>query len=73
MTGTAALAGTLTAEQLVTLGQALGDAIAYRDPAGDCTGCEAHPAGLCEDHAADLDATDAYLALAAELRIEVQR
>jgi hypothetical protein len=73
MTGTAALAGTLTAEQLVTLGQALGDAIAYRDPAGDCTGCEAHPAGLCEDHAEDLDRADAYIELAGALGIEVER
>jgi hypothetical protein len=63
----------LSAEQLATLGQALGDAATYRDPAGDCTDCEAHPAGLCEDHAADLDKTDAYLKLAAALGIEVDR
>lgn len=56
-----------------TLGQALADAVAYRDPAGDCTGCEAHPAGLCEDHAEDLDRADAYLKVAAALGIEVER
>jgi hypothetical protein len=63
----------LTPDQLATLGQVLADAITYRDPAGDCAGCEAHPAGLCEDHAADLDKTDAYLKLAAALGIEVER
>jgi hypothetical protein len=63
----------LAADQLVVLGQALSDAVTYRDPAGACTSCEAHPAGLCEDHAADLDKTDAYLALARALGIEVDR
>ena len=43
---------------------ALGDAIAYRDPAGVCLDCDVHPARLCEDHAADLGKTDSYLALA---------
>ena len=59
--------------QLETLRQALTDAIAYRDPSGTCPDCDLHPAGLCEDHAQDLDKTDAYLALAAELGIEVER
>jgi len=54
-------------------GQALADAIACRTPDSFCTGCEDHPAGLCEDHAADLDLTDAYLALGRELGIEVAR
>ncbi len=31
------------------------------------------PAWLCNDHAADLDLTDAYLALACELGIEMER
>jgi len=31
------------------------------------------PAWLCNDHAADLDLTDAYLALARELGIERER
>jgi hypothetical protein len=55
------------------LGQALADAITYRTPDSFCTGCEDHPAGLCDDHAADLDLTDAYLQLGRELGIEVAR
>jgi hypothetical protein len=55
------------------LAQALADAIEYRTPSADCPECDAHPAGLCEDHGADLDLTDAYLQLAAELGIEVDR
>jgi len=55
------------------LGQALADAIACRTPDSSCTACEDHPAGLCDDHAADLDLTDAYLALGRELGIEVAR
>jgi hypothetical protein len=55
------------------LGQALADAIAHRTPQGICPECDKHPAGLCEDHAGDLDKTDAYLALARELGIEVSR
>jgi hypothetical protein len=83
----AVLAGNvdLTPAQLATLGQALADAIQYRDPAGACADCEAIPAaavpgspgrlapGLCDDHTEDLNRTDAYLALAAELGIEVDR
>lgn len=61
------------AAQLVTLGQVLADAVARREPSGFCTDCEVHPASLCEPHAADLDRCDAYLALAAELGIEVDR
>jgi hypothetical protein len=60
-------------EQLATLGQALADAISYREPSGFCAGCEASPVGLCEDHVADLDRTDAYRALARDLGIEVGR
>jgi hypothetical protein len=55
------------------LRQALTDAIAYRDPSGICPDCDAHPAGLCSDHAEDLDKTDAYLELARSLGIEVDR
>jgi hypothetical protein len=55
------------------LGKALADAIAYRTPKGICPDCDTHPSGLCDDHAGDLDRTDAYLALARELGIEVQR
>lgn len=64
----------LTAADLDTLLRALADAVAYRDPAGwGCQDCEASPAGLCPDHAADLDCTDAYLALAIGLGIGVDR
>jgi len=59
--------------QEAVLGQALGDAIEYRTPGADCADCDVHPAGLCEDHAADLDKTDAYLELARALGIEVER
>ena len=59
--------------QREVLGQALADAIRYRDPDGHCLDCAEHPAGLCDDHAADLDLTDAYLQLASELGIEVAR
>jgi hypothetical protein len=58
---------------LDTLRQALADAIQYRDPSGACADCEVHPAGLCEDHGADLDRTDTYLALARQLGIEADR
>ena len=63
----------LSGDQLVTLGQALADAITYRDPAGACPDCEASPSGLCDDHGEDLDKTGAYLQLASELGIEVDR
>jgi hypothetical protein len=63
----------LTDRDEVILGQALADAIAYRTPQGSCPDCDVHPAGLCEDHADDLDRTDAYLYLARQLGIEVER
>ena len=63
----------LSPGQLAVIGQVLTDAITYRDPSGACTACEDHPAGLCEDHAADLDKTDAYLALARELGVEMEQ
>jgi hypothetical protein len=55
------------------LRQALTDAIAYRDPSGICPDCDVHPAGLCSDHAEDLDKTDAYLALARQLGLEMEQ
>ncbi len=63
----------LTDEELVILGQAISDAITYRDPSGVCPDCDASAAGLCDDHADDLDKTDAYLALARDLGFEVDR
>ena len=56
--------------QLATLGQALADAIEYRQPAGICADCDGHPARLCSPHAADLDRADDYAALARELGME---
>jgi hypothetical protein len=63
----------LTAGNEAVLEQALADAVAYRYPAGACPLCDQHPAGLCEDHADDLDRTDAYLALARDLGLEMDR
>ena len=63
----------LSSEQREILAQALADAVQYRDPGGLCAGCETSPAGLCDDHADELDKTDAYLALADALGIEVER
>jgi hypothetical protein len=59
--------------QREVLAGALADAIEYRTPEGFCAECETRPEGLCNDHAADLDLTDAYLALARELRLELDR
>jgi hypothetical protein len=59
--------------QREVLSQALADAVNYRGPSGQCTACEAEYGGLCYDHAGDLGQSDAYLALARELGIEVAR
>jgi hypothetical protein len=59
--------------QAEVLASALADAIAYRTPEGFCRDCEDSPSALCGEHAADLDLTDAYLALARELNLEVDR
>jgi hypothetical protein len=63
--------GGLDNGQREVLGQALADAIERRTPEGFCAKCEARPEGLCNDCSADLDLTDAYLALGRELGIEV--
>ena len=63
----------LTPPQRDVLAQALADAVEYRTPGADCADCDASPAGLCADHAEDLDKTDACLALARVLGIEVDR
>jgi hypothetical protein len=52
--------GGLSEEHREVLGAALADAISYRTPEGFCADCEAHPANLCLDCAADLDLTDAH-------------
>ena len=62
--------------QLEILASALGDAIDYRDlrvNGGQCADCEAHPAALCDDHAADVNRADAYIVLGRELGIEPGR
>lgn len=69
----AGAAGGMDHGQREVLGQALADAIEYRTPEADCAECDTRPEGLCCDHAADLDLTDAYIALARELGIEVPR
>jgi hypothetical protein len=61
----------LTDGQLVTLGQALADAVAWREHGSECTGCEASPADRCDDHLADDEKIAGYLELAAALGIEV--
>ena len=58
------------AEAAGVLSQVFADAIEYRMP-GSCEECDVRPEGLCNDHAADLDLTDAYIALARELGIEI--
>ena len=63
----------LTAGQRELLAAILFDAIDRREPSGACADCEEHPAGLCWDHSADLDRCDAYLALARQLGVEVDR
>ncbi len=63
--------GCLDDGQREVMAAMLADALARREPSGQCTGCDDHPAGLCDEHAADLDLTDAYVALGRELGIEV--
>ena len=71
MTAPTLAASGLDDAQRELLGQALADAIQYRDPGGFCTACEDDPSNLCGDHASDLDKTDAYLALGEALGVEV--
>jgi hypothetical protein len=57
-------------EQLaMVFGLALDSLLFY----GDCTACDASPADLCSDHAADLDRHDDFRALALDLGVEVAR
>jgi hypothetical protein len=60
----------VTAPTLAAPGQALSDAIAYREDPADCTDCE--KAGWrCCDHAAEQELAGTYRALGRELAIEV--
>jgi hypothetical protein len=61
----------LTGQQIEILGQVLADAIAWREPAGQCADCDVSPAGLCQDHAEDLDRCDSYGLLARALGVEL--
>jgi hypothetical protein len=63
----------ISPEDTVILGQALADAVGWREYGDQCIGCEAAPSGVCDDHAADAERVAAYLQLAAALGIEVDR
>ena len=58
-----------------TIRQALTDAVSNRadGASGPCAACDVHPAGLCDDHTADIVLIDAYVAYARDLGIEVPR
>ncbi len=64
---------TLSPASLAVLRSALADAIEYRRPSGSCSDCDAHPAGLCEPHADDLDQADLFAALAKQLGAELDQ
>lgn len=66
----AAPTAVLTPDRLARLGAVFADAIAYRQPSGDCTGCADDPGGLCGDHAADLGEAEDHARLRDELGIE---
>ena len=65
----AELTGGRAGEQLATMLSALADAekLRLREGLAFCHACQEHPAGLCDDHAADLDAAAAYSDMAAQL------
>jgi hypothetical protein len=58
-------------EQRELLGQALADAVYYRDPPLECAACE-ESCGLCERCAAGLAQARAYLELRRVLGLEAQ-
>ena len=64
-----AAAAALDAAALSIVFGALDDAAAYREHRGgaECSRCDAHPAGLCEDHGEDMARAAGYRALAREL------
>ena len=57
------------AHRRTLLRAALEDAAAYREERGgaECSWCDAHPAGLCEQHTDDLAKAADYRAMAREL------
>jgi hypothetical protein len=63
----------LTAAQRDTLGQALADALIYRERKGyvKCPDCDVSPTSLCAGHGADFDRIERYTGLARDLGIEV--
>jgi hypothetical protein len=66
--------GGLSNEHREVLAAALADAADYREARasdGYCADCEASESQLCSDHEADFDLHDAYVALAAELGLEL--
>jgi hypothetical protein len=61
-------------DRLEVLGKALSDAIRYNDPAVHCEACDPLPGDeLCPECAAGFATATAYLHLARELGIEVDR
>jgi hypothetical protein len=58
-----------TAEQREVLGQALADAVYYRDPPLECPACPSSKE-LCEECAAGHDRARAYLALSDAFGVE---
>jgi hypothetical protein len=56
----------LDGDQVATVLAALDTAVEYREYRASmpCPACDNHPAGLCSDHQADLEAAEAYRALA---------
>jgi hypothetical protein len=62
----------LSDDQLVTLGQALGDAVAWHTDTEPCGSCEYAAPTLCAEHAEAVRLRDAYIRLSRELGIEVR-
>jgi hypothetical protein len=62
----------LSDDQLVTLGQALGDAVAWHTDPEPCGSCEYVAPALCAEHAEAVRLRDAYIRLSRELGIEVR-
>jgi len=60
-------------EQRAVLAQALADAIAHREPPGDCPDCRLTDALWCRAHEDGMEAIGAYRQLGLTLGIEVPR